>query len=89
MIGALVGGVLGGALAWYHTTAGLNLATFTDQASFSYMGVAFSDRLYFDMTPTAVIQPIAVMLIVSLLCGLWPAVKAARLDPAPTLAGRT
>ena len=88
LIGAAGGGVVGGALAWYHATAGLNLATFTDQAGFSYMGVAFTDRIYFALSPMAVIQPVVIMLLVALLCGLWPAIKAARLDPAPTLSGR-
>jgi ABC-type lipoprotein release transport system permease subunit len=89
VIGAVIGAALGGALAWYHATAGLNLALFSDKASFSYMGVAFSDRLYFVLTPMSVVQPVLVMLLVALLCGLWPAAQAARLDPAPTLSGRT
>lgn len=89
LIGAVIGAAAGTAVAWYHTTAGLNLNLFTDQASFSFMGVAFSDRLYFALSIQSVIQPIIVMLVVALLCGLWPALSAARLDPVPTLSGRT
>lgn len=89
LLGAALGAVAGGALAWYHATAGLNLSLFADNATFTYMGVAFSDRLYFVVTPAAILNPVAIMLVVALLCGLWPAITAARLDPVPTLSGRT
>lgn len=88
LIGAVLGAALGTAVAWYHTSAGLNLNLFTDQASFSFMGVAFSDRLYFALSVGSVVEPIIVMLAVALACGLWPAMSAARLDPVPTLSGR-
>ena len=88
-LGALIGAAGGGLLAWYHAVAGFDLSIFTDQASFSYMGVAFSERLYFVLEPFMIVQPILVMMVVALLCGLWPAWKAARIDPAPTIAGRT
>jgi ABC-type antimicrobial peptide transport system permease subunit len=87
--GSVIGVLLGGAVSWYHSTAGLNLGLFTDQAGFSYMGVAFSDRLYFALTPMSIIHPVIVMLVVAILSGLWPAWTAARLQPARTIAGRT
>jgi ABC-type antimicrobial peptide transport system permease subunit len=65
------------------------MRVFTDQATFSYMGVAFSERIYFVVTPMTVIQPVLVMLAVAALSGLWPAIRAARIVPAPTIAGRT
>ncbi len=52
------------------------------------MGGACSGRMYSILTPAAAIQPIVVMVVVAFLAGLWPAVKSARLDPAPTIAGR-
>jgi ABC-type lipoprotein release transport system permease subunit len=88
MLGALVGAVLGGLLSWYHATVGLNLSMFTDSGSFSYMGVAFSDRLMFELAPHMVIQPVLVMIGVALVSGLLPAWKSARIDPAPTISGR-
>lgn len=88
-VGALIGATLGFFLSWYYATAGFNMRLFTDQATFSYMGVAFSERIYFVLTPMTVIQPIVVMLAVAALSGLWPAVRAARIVPAPTIAGRT
>ena len=54
------------------------MTLFTDQASFSMMGVTFSDRIYFELWPGAVIQPVLVMLFVAALSGLWPAIRSAR-----------
>ncbi|MFO7893088.1 MAG: FtsX-like permease family protein [Longimicrobiales bacterium] len=89
LVGALIGAVGGSLLTWYHATAGFDMSMFTDQATFSMMGVSFSERLYFELYPGAVIQPVLVMLFVAALSGLWPAIKSARIDPAPTIAGRT
>jgi len=88
-LGAVIGAAAGAALSWYHQARGLDMGLFTDQAAFSYMGVAFTERLYFVLTPTNVIQPVLVMLAVALLSGLWPAIRSAMIDPAPTIAGRT
>ncbi len=86
--GALLGALLGGLLSWHYATSGFDMTTLSDQASFSFMGVAFSDRIFFVLTPAAVWQPVVVMFGVALLSGLWPSVTAARIDPAPTIAGR-
>ncbi len=88
LVGALIGAAGGALLTWYHATAGFDMTVFTDQATFSMMGVSFSDRIYFELYPNAVIQPVLVMLGVAALSGLWPAIRSARIDPAPTIAGR-
>ncbi|MGD8276852.1 MAG: ABC transporter permease [Gemmatimonadota bacterium] len=88
--GSMIGAILGGAVSWYHATAGFDLSMLTRQGSgFSYMGVAFTDRLYASITVGSFVQPVVVMLLVAVLSGLWPAWTAARLQPAPTIAGRT
>ncbi len=87
-LGGLVGTAIGALVTWYHATAGLNLAVFTEHGEFTFMGVAFTGRMYSMLTPLATIQPIVVMVLVAFLAGVWPAVKSARLDPAPTIAGR-
>jgi len=90
LAGSLVGAIVGGAVSWYHATAGFDLSMLTRNGTgFSYMGVAFTDRLYASITVGSFMQPIAVMLLVAVLSGLWPAWTAARLQPAPTIAGRT
>jgi ABC-type antimicrobial peptide transport system permease subunit len=68
---------------------GFDLTLFSDGTSFSYMGVTFSERLYFDLTTAALVQPVVIMIGVAVISGLVPAVRAARIDPAPTIAGRT
>lgn len=87
-LGGLIGTALGLAVTWYHATAGLDLAMFTDQGEFTVMGVAFTGKIYAILTPVAALQPIGIMVLVAFLAGLWPAFKSARLDPAPTIAGR-
>jgi ABC-type lipoprotein release transport system permease subunit len=87
-LGGLIGTALGLAVTWYHATAGLNLGMFTDKGEFTVMGVAFTGKIYAILTPVAALQPILIMMLVAFLAGIWPALKSARLDPAPTVAGR-
>lgn len=89
IVGALAGCVLGTLLSWYHALRGFDMSLLADQAGFSYMGVAFSERLYFVLRPSSVIEPVAIMIVVAVVSGLWPAIRAARIEPAPTIAGRT
>jgi ABC-type lipoprotein release transport system permease subunit len=89
IVGAGVGCALGTALSWYHSVYGFDMGLLADQATFSYMGVAFSQRLYFVLHPAIVVQPVVIMVVVAVFSGLWPAYRAARIDPAPTIAGRT
>jgi ABC-type lipoprotein release transport system permease subunit len=87
-LGGIIGTALGLGVTWYHATAGLDLAAFTDKGEFTVMGVAFTGKIYAILTPVAALQPILIMVFVAFLAGLWPAFKSARLDPAPTIAGR-
>ena len=89
VLGAVLGGVIGGGISWYHATAGLDLAHFTDQGGFTYMGVMFEGRIYAALRPEIFLEPMLLMLPVAVLSGLWPAWVASRIEPAPTIAGRT
>jgi ABC-type lipoprotein release transport system permease subunit len=90
VVGAVLGATLGGLLAWYHATRGFDLGMFsTGDTSFTYMGVTFSERLHFVLTPAAIVQPVIIMVAVAMISGLLPAWHAARIDPAPTIAGRS
>lgn len=88
LAGAVLGAVLGGGLAWYHSTVGLDMSALTSEASFTYMGVSFDERIHAMLSARRLAEPLLVMLGVSLVSGLWPAVTAARIEPAPTIAGR-
>jgi ABC-type lipoprotein release transport system permease subunit len=89
LVGAAIGALGGYLLSLYYAKAGFDMSVFTTEATFSYMGVAFSDKLYFVLRPSLVIEPVIFMLLVAMVSGLWPAIKASRIDPAPTIAGRT
>ena len=88
-LGALAGGLIGAGISWRHAVAGLDLSVFTDQGGFTYMGVMFQGRIFARMSVEAVVQPVLVMLGVAVASGLWPAWIASRVEPAPTIAGRT
>ena len=88
LVGALAGTALGGSLAWYHTVEGLDMTAFASNTDFTYMGISFSERLYFDITPQIIAEPLLVMLGVAVLCGLWPAFKAIGIEVASAIAGR-
>lgn len=87
--GGLVGALLGLAVSGYHAVVGFDMGSLGGGEEMSYMGMTFSDRLYFVVTPEAVLQPLVAVIFVALLCGLWPALKAARLDMTTAIAGRT
>jgi len=87
-LGGILGTILGAAVTWYHSVAGLDLSVFTDQGAFTWMGVSFSGKIFATLNPMVIFQPVVVMVLVAFLAGLWPAVKSARIDPAPTIAGR-
>jgi ABC-type lipoprotein release transport system permease subunit len=88
-LGGILGTILGVAVTWYHSVAGLDLGLFTDKGGFTWMGVSFTGKIHAILTPMIIFQPVVVMVAVAFLAGLWPAVKSARIDPAPTIAGRT
>jgi ABC-type lipoprotein release transport system permease subunit len=90
-LGALVGALLGGAVAYYHHVHGLSMAMFasTGDGSFDYMGLTIRGLLYYDFTWQMLAEPALALVVVGLLCGLIPAVQAARLTIVTAISGRT
>ncbi len=86
-MGAILGMLLGVGVSAYHAHAGLNLAALGSHG-FSYGGVEFHARIFFVVRPAMVLLPALAILIVGVLCGLWPALASARLGLASTISGR-
>ncbi|MGB5891265.1 MAG: ABC transporter permease [Thermoanaerobaculia bacterium] len=74
---ALVGGAIGGGLAWF-AFDGFRAATM-NWSSFSQVTFAF------DVTPSLLVQGIVYALMIGLVGGLFPAIRAARLPVATAL----
>jgi ABC-type lipoprotein release transport system permease subunit len=53
--------------------------------SFEFVGVAFDPHMYATLTPAAVIDSIAVMVIVVLVASLYPLFRAARISPVDAI----
>ena len=90
LIGAAFGVLWGGGLSWYHAVAGLDFAAFNDQLqSLDFNGISMGSRMYFLITPRAVVEPVVVLVTIAGICGLFPAISAARLDAVRAISGRT
>ncbi len=86
--GAGLGGLVGGAVTWFHSTYGLDFGAFVEGDA-TYMGVSFSERMYFVMTAETVFVPVIGLIVVTVVCSIWPAIAAIRLDPRDAITGRT
>ncbi len=86
-VGAVVGGTAGAALVWYYKVYGLNFGAFVD-GDVTYMGVSFSERVYFAMDLSTVLEPAIGLMLMAFVCSLWPAVASIRLVPRDAITGR-
>jgi ABC-type lipoprotein release transport system permease subunit len=89
----LLGAILGAALGWlfslYFVHYGLDLTLFGEMDGFQFMGVSFSNRLFFSLTPTTIAKPILYIVPFAILCGLWPAWQASKTHITNAIAGRS
>ena len=80
LVSTAVAVVLGGLGAWYLKIQGLDLSIFSSR-SFSIAGLAFQTQWKGVLTVGVVLIPVVAMWLVCVLSSLYPAIKAARLDP--------
>ena len=83
LVSTALGAVVGIAMAFYAQARGLDISLFAGSVSFS--GVAMDSTWKAKVTPLTLLQPILTMLTMSVLSALYPAIKAARLDPIRAL----
>lgn len=85
--GAGVGALIGGAGIYYFSKYGLDLGMLMEGEG-TYMGVSFSDRIFFVTSPELVLEPSVGLVVVTVVCAIWPAVAAIRLLPRDAITGR-
>ena len=85
--GAVVGGIVGGLMTWYFAVYGLNMGAFLEGDT-TYMGISFSEEIYFVLTAGSVLGTTIGLVMVTMLCALWPAVWSIRLNPRDAITGR-
>ncbi len=73
-------------VAFYFQAHGIDLSALTDTTHIS--GLPISPVWYCHLTPTAVVQPIVFLFVVALFSVLYPAVKAAVIQPVDALRHR-
>jgi len=79
ILSSLIGGLIGTALSVYFQHYPIDLSRFAE--GFSMSGTAFSANVSATVTISGIIWPVVLMWLVSFLAALYPAIKAARLDP--------
>lgn len=87
-IGVAMGALLGWAIMGWQVHTGLNLAALGSD-SHTNMGIRFSSRMAFELHPSMILGPSLMLLLLSALSGLWPALRSARLELVRAISGRT
>jgi ABC-type lipoprotein release transport system permease subunit len=83
-IGGVLGAGLGLLVSWWHSVAGFSLG----DEGFDYMGVAFSELLFFEFDFALAALPLVLIVVIGALCSCWPAAKAARINIPSAISGR-
>lgn len=84
LVSAALGAVLGGALDLYMARYGIDFSA-SDGEGFDSMGVMFDPVFYGDPQPYQFVLTTVCVLLVALLSSLWPAWRAARLEPVQAM----
>ena len=90
LLGAVAGALMGAAFTYYFVVNGLDLGAFTSsgEMNLDMMGMTFSPILFFSLEPSYLLTPILVLVPFAVVCGLLPALQAARIDINRELNGR-
>lgn len=80
-LSVIIGLTVGGLLDWYLVTQGVK---FMD-GDLTFAGVRFSGRLTGVVRAEPIIQTVVLTYVISILAALWPALRAARLDPVKSM----
>lgn len=83
MLSSSIGGVIGAAISLYFQLYPIVLSGFAE--GFNTSGIVISAQWSASLTLRGVIWPVIIMWLVSVLAALYPAAKAARLDPVRAL----
>jgi ABC-type lipoprotein release transport system permease subunit len=87
LVGAALGGTLGILFVAVTHETGLDFAALTGggPTQLSFAGLSWSMRFYPSLAPSDVGRTILAVLLTSLIASVWPALRAARLEPARAL----
>lgn len=86
MFGSLLGCVLGGLTSWYLEVYGYSLSSFSEAASEITASVyPLKDVFYADLTIGLLVSAFLLGTVISLAATLYPAMKAARMNPVEAL----
>jgi ABC-type lipoprotein release transport system permease subunit len=83
IISSIVGGIIGTIVSLYFQYYPIDLSAFGE--GFNTSGIVISAQWGALLTTRGIVWPIVIMWLVSVLAALYPAVKAARLDPVRAL----
>jgi len=86
-VGALLGTLFGGALVALTHQTGFDLAALAGggPSAISFAGLSWSMRLYPSLAAEDVLRAVAAVMVTSIVASVWPALRAARLQPAQAL----
>jgi putative ABC transport system permease protein len=85
--GALLGAAVGGTLVAWANHTGVDYAALTGggPSQLSVLGISWSSRMYPRLAWIDIWRAVAAVMVTSILASAWPAIRAARLQPARAL----
>ena len=86
LVGTALGILLGLAIVWYWSAFGLDLGIFMgEEGSFDISGISFDPVLWPRIVPASILKASIPVIIITTLAGVYPAIRASRLQPTDAL----